>query len=102
MYGENTTTSQFNLMQNIIALAFAGGAGDPNVSTEITGIFNPGVYDGTPVDLSPWFNGTKASTNLNNVAAKVNWLDSGGKQPLFDYISGNSPAITFANGTNEE
>jgi len=101
LYGANTTDTQFHLIESILALAFAGGANLPNVSSDITGIFNPGSFQGTPVDLQPWFNGSKDSTNLNNQAVGINWLDGGAEQPLFSYLTGATQDIIIGNTTNE-
>jgi hypothetical protein len=101
-YGANTTATQYRLMQSILALAFGGAGPLPNVASTITGIFNPGSFDGTPVDLQPWFNGSKESTNLNDQAVGINWLDGGGTAPLFSFLKGETQNLTFPNGTNEE
>lgn len=106
LYGANTTDNQFRLIQSILALAFAGGSGLANVSTELTGIFNPGTVvnpNGTtiPVDLQPWFNGSIDSTNLNNLPVGVNWLDAGGKAPLQAFLNGQTSSIVMSNTTNE-
>jgi hypothetical protein len=60
-YGENSTTTQVKLLQNIVALAFGGGDGVPDTSAENTGIINPGKYNGLDINLRPWFDGS--STN---------------------------------------
>jgi hypothetical protein len=101
LYGENTTDSQTNLMQHVVSLAFGGGANLPNVSTDLTGILNPGTFNGLNVDLQPWFNGSIDSTNLNNQAVGIDWLDGGGVRPLYDYLSGATPTVVLANTTNE-
>jgi hypothetical protein len=100
-YGTNTSTSQFQLVQSIIALAFGGGFNISNVSSEITGILNPGTYQNYSVDLRPWFNGSIDSTNLNNQAVGINWLDDGGTDPLYLYLSGQTPNVILLNSTNE-
>lgn len=100
-FGSNTTATQLKLMQSILALAFGGAGPLSNVNSSITGIFNPGSFGGLPVDLEPWFNGTKQSTNLNNQAVGINWLDGGGAKPLYDFLSGSTPNLTFVNGSNE-
>jgi hypothetical protein len=66
LYGANTTATQFQLVQGIVALAFGGGFNLSNVSSDITGILNPGTFQNLTVDLRPWFNGSIDSTNLNN------------------------------------
>lgn len=106
LFGSNTTDSQYKLIQNILALAFAGGNGISNASSELTGIFNPGTIiapDGTtiPVDLQPWFNASIPSTNFNNAPAAINWLDAGGKTPLSKYLTGQTVSISILNTTNE-
>jgi len=102
-YGSATKDDQFQLIQGIVSLAFGGSSAlpDKNVSEKITGILNPGVFDGTPVDLLPWFNGRKPSTNLNNQPVGINWLDDGGAQPLIDFLGGETKNVILANTTNE-
>jgi hypothetical protein len=102
LYGANTSDTQNQLMQGIIALAFGGGANVPN-ATDITGVFNPGIYQGVPVNLRPWFDGSKASTNLNNQPVGINWLDGGGVQPLNNFLtSGSETAIQFSTNTTNQ
>ena len=100
-YGSNSTATQLKLMQSILALAFGGAGPLSNVNSSITGIFNPGNFIGTPVDLQPWFNGVKDSTNLNNQAVGVDWLDGGGTAPLYAFLAGSTPNLTFTNGSNQ-
>ena len=105
-YGSNTTTNQFKLLQGIFALAFAGGSVLLNASDELTGIFNPGTFGGVPVTLLPWFNGTRATTNLNNMPVAINWLDGGGetvqtKDVFTLFLTGQTSSIQFSNQTNE-
>ena len=57
-YGDNSTTHQFQLIQNIVALAFGGGAGVKGASEKSTGILNPGTFEGQPVYLRSWFDGS--------------------------------------------
>jgi hypothetical protein len=101
-YGSNSTATQLKLMQSILALAFGGAGPLSNVNSSITGIFNPGNFIGTPVDLQPWFNGVKDSTNLNNQAVGIDWLDGGGTDPLHAFLAGTTPNLTFTDaGSNE-
>jgi hypothetical protein len=100
-FGSNSTGTQLKLMESILALAFGGAGPLQNVSSSITGIFNAGSFDGTPVDLQPWFNGSKQSTNLNDQAVSIDWLDGGGLQPLYSFLSGETQTLTFTNGSNE-
>lgn len=92
------------MMQGIVSLAF-GGPGtsiDPDtVPDGLTGILNPGVHDGVKVNLLPFFNGSIASTNLNNQAVGINWLDDGGTKPLVDFMSNKTETVVLKNETNE-
>lgn len=81
-------------------MAFGGGAGLPNTS-DITGVFNPGFFQGTNMDLRSYFDGSKASSNLNNVAVGINWLDGGGSQPLNNFLTTNANQIVLTNTTNQ-
>lgn len=101
-YGVNNSVTQYQLVQGIVALAFGGGGNFTNgTAQDITGILNPGVFQNTSVDLQPWFNGELASTNLNNQGVGINWLDNGGKDPLYQYLNGLTPNINLKNTTNE-
>jgi hypothetical protein len=100
-FGANTTGTQLRLMESILALAFGGAGPLSNVSPDITGIFNPGSFNGTAVDLQPWFNGSKHSTNLNNQPVEIDWLDAGGTEPLYNFLSGSTQNLSFTNGSNE-
>ncbi len=101
LYGSNNSTTQFQLIQSIVALAFGGGANLSNVSSEITGILNPGSFQNLTVDLRPWFNGSIDSTNLNNQAVGIDWLDDGAIDPLYKFLSGQTPNVTLSNTTNQ-
>jgi hypothetical protein len=102
LYGANTSTTQFQLIQSIIALAFGGGFNLSNVSSDITGILNPGTFQNLTVDLRPWFDGSIDSTNLNDQAVGINWLDDGGTDPLYRFLSGQTANVVLTNGTNEK
>ena len=106
LYGANSSDTQLRLVQNIVALAFGGGSNLSNVSSDLTGILNPGTFSsGTfqdlSVDLRPWFNGSIQSTNLNNQGVGVNWLDGGGINPLLAYLNGSTSNVTLPSGTNQ-
>ncbi|KFX91633.1 hypothetical protein O988_07659 [Pseudogymnoascus sp. VKM F-3808] len=92
------------MMQGIVSLAF-GGPGtsiDPDtVPNGLTGILNPGVHDGVKINLLPFFNGSIASTNLNNQAVGINWLDDGGTKPLVDFMSNKTETVVLNSNTNE-
>lgn len=84
LYGANNSQTQFQLVQHIVALAFGGvPSSNTNISSDITGILNPGTFQDLNVDLAPWFSGVIDSTNLNDQAVGINWLDDGGLDPLY-------------------
>ncbi|KFY86979.1 hypothetical protein V500_07274 [Pseudogymnoascus sp. VKM F-4518 (FW-2643)] len=93
------------MMQGIVSLAFGGPAAATNDSDSLpdglTGILNPGVHDGVIINLLPFFNGSIASTNLNNLAVGINWLDDGGITPLVNFWSGKTDTVVLRNTTNE-
>lgn len=89
-------------MQHIVALAFGGApSSDNNISSDITGILNPGTFQDLSVDLAPWFNGIIDSTNLNDQAVGINWLDDGGLDPLHSYLNGSTSNVMLTNTTNQ-
>ncbi len=122
-YGANNSTTQYRLMESIVALAFGGGSGLSGASTDSTGILNPGTFDGQPVNLRPWFDGSsmkprglgfcsfpvsgltipclEATTNLNNQPVGVNWLDAGAQDPLMAFLNGSTDSVVISNTTNE-
>ena len=100
-YGTNDSTTQLKLVHDIVSLAFGGGSNLSNVSSDITGILNPGTFQGLNVDLRPWFNGTIDSTNLNNQPVGIDWLDDGGTDPLYKYLSGATTDVVLRNSTNQ-
>ncbi|MCJ1283728.1 hypothetical protein MMC26_003059 [Xylographa opegraphella] len=100
LYGMNSSATQFQLIQSIVALAFSGGSNLTNVSSDITGILNPGTFQGLDVDLQPWFNGVIDSTNLNNQPVGIDWLDDGGLDPLYGYLNGLTSSVVLTNTSN--
>ena len=55
----------------------------PNVGIKVAGILAPGTYEGTNVNLLPYFNGQLASSNRGgNAGVAINFLDGGGASPL--------------------
>jgi len=104
-YGANTSTSQSQLIQDVVALAFGGGMNFTEYAP-VTGILNAGTYDYNgqiiPVDLRPWFNGSIDSSNLNGNPTGIDWLDGGGLDPLYDYLSNKTATVVIANTTNQQ
>ena len=101
LYGQSTEATQAKLIKSIVSLAFAGPANMPDVRPEVTGILNPGKFNGQYIDLQGWFNGSKDSTNLNNAPVGIDWLDGGGRQPLSDFLTGKTQNVVISNSTNE-
>lgn len=55
----------------------------PNVDITVPGILAEGIYNGTSVNLLPYFDGTLNSTNRGGSSGEsVNFLDGGGATPL--------------------
>ncbi|KAH8167784.1 hypothetical protein CIB48_g417 [Xylaria polymorpha] len=100
-FGQNSSDTQFMLMQSIVALAFGGGATLPNASDDSTGILNPGSFNGSPINLRPWFDGSKATTNLNNQAVGIDWLDDGAQDPLVAFLNGTTDNVELDGNKNE-
>lgn len=95
-YGSSTSTTQFQLVQNIVALAFAGSS---NISSPVTGILNPGKFNSAVIDLGSWFNGSKDVTNSEGEPYYTNWLDGGGTTPFTDFLAGKTKDIAIKNTT---
>ncbi|RFU80895.1 hypothetical protein TARUN_1312 [Trichoderma arundinaceum] len=100
-YGESNITTQLLLVQSIVTLAYAGSAGLPNPPDDGTGIFNKGRFDGIDVYLRPWFDGSKATTNLNNQPVGIDWLDGGATGPLLSFLNGSTNAVDIDKSTNQ-
>lgn len=80
---ENTATNQFTLLVLLVNTAVIGNYTKPNVGIKVDGILNPGTYNGTAVNLLPFFDGGLASTNQGGKeGVAVNFLDDGGAVPL--------------------
>ncbi|KAL7797470.1 hypothetical protein V8C37DRAFT_276834 [Trichoderma ceciliae] len=100
-YGENNSTTQLLLIESIVTLAYAGSAGLPNPLNDSTGIFNKGNFDGIDVFLRPWFDGSKATTNLNNQPVGIDWLDGGATGPLLSFLNGSTNSVDLDKSTNQ-
>jgi hypothetical protein len=100
-YGANTSDTQHRLVKHIVVLAFEGGSGLENKSVESTGILRPGEFDNVDVSLLQYFNGSRASSNVNNAPIGINWLDGGGFDPLTAYLRGQTDDIVLPEGSNQ-
>jgi len=89
----NTAANQMTLLTLVVNTAVIGNYTKPNVGIKVAGILAPGEYNGTAVNLLPYFDGGLASTNTGGSSGmSVNFLDDGGAAPLMM----NKPA----NGTD--
>ncbi|KAH0493775.1 hypothetical protein TgHK011_000426 [Trichoderma gracile] len=101
-YGESNMTTQLLLVQSIVTLAYAGGHDLlPDADNGTTGIFNEGLYKGVDVYLRPWFDGSKATTNLNNQPVGIDWLDGGATGPLLSFLNGSTSSVEIDKSTNQ-
>ena len=90
---DNTAKNQYTLLTLLVNTAVIGNYTQPNVGVVVPGILAPGKYNGTDVNLLPYFDGGLASTNDGGSSGVAqNFLDDGGAVPL----TMNMPA----NGTN--
>ncbi|TVY33938.1 hypothetical protein LOCC1_G008541, partial [Lachnellula occidentalis] len=77
----NTAANQMTLLTLVVNTAVIDTK--PNVGIAVPGILAKGMYNGTEVNLAPYFNGGLASTNTGgSVGRSVNFLDGGGAAPL--------------------
>jgi len=89
----NTAANQMTLLTLVVNTAVIGNYSTVNVGVTVPGILAAGEYNGTSVNLLPYFDGGLASTNSGGAGGmSVNFLDDGGAAPLML----NKPA----NGTN--
>jgi hypothetical protein len=62
----------------------------PNVGIAVPGILKAGTYNGTAVNLLPFFDGSLLSTNVGGLSGvSVNFLDGGGAAPLMMNLPAN-------------
>jgi hypothetical protein len=74
-YGGNNSTTQLLLVQSIVTLAYAGGAGLPNPPDDSSGIFNRARFKGLDVYLRPWFDGSSKRFPPSRVSyTRVPWM----------------------------
>jgi hypothetical protein len=87
---ENNATNQVALLILVVNTAVIGNYSDVNVGVKVPGILAPGTYNGTQVNLLPYFSGGLASTNDGGSAGMVqNFLDGGGAAPLMMNMAAN-------------
>ncbi|KAI8947354.1 hypothetical protein F4801DRAFT_561207 [Xylaria longipes] len=87
----NTADNQATLLTLVVNTVVIGNYTEPNVGVKVAGILAPGKYNGTDVNLLPYFTGELASSNRGgDQGVPVNFLDDGGAEPL----KNNKPANT--------
>jgi hypothetical protein len=79
----NTAANQLTLLTLVVNTAVIGNYTKPNVGISVPGILKPGNFNGTAVNLAPYFNGGFASSNDGGKeGSSINFLDGGGAAPL--------------------
>jgi hypothetical protein len=87
---ENTAENQATLLTLLVNTVVIGNYTMPNVGVEVAGILAPGTFNGTEVNLLPYFDGTLASSNRGgDTGVSVNFLDGGGAEPLMNNMAAN-------------
>ncbi|KAH8889462.1 hypothetical protein GQ53DRAFT_869866 [Thozetella sp. PMI_491] len=79
----NTAANQLTLLTVLVNTVVIGNYTMPNVGITVPGILAIGDFNGTKVNLLPYFNGALASSNRGGSSGvSVNFLDGGGAAPL--------------------
>lgn len=87
----NTAENQYTLMTLLVNTAVIGNYTKPNVGIMVPGILAKGTYNGTAVNLLPYFDGELNSTNTGlGHGVSVNWLDGGAATPLMMNMPANN------------
>ncbi|MCJ1293851.1 hypothetical protein MMC34_005407 [Xylographa carneopallida] len=86
---ENTAANQATLLTLVVNTAVIGNYTKPNVGIKVPGILAAGMYNGTNVNLLPYFDGGLASSNNGTAAVAMNFLDDGGAVPLMMNMPAN-------------
>lgn len=80
---ENNATNQKTLVTLVVNTAIIGNYTQPNVGVTVPGILANGTYNGTQVNLLPYFDGALLSTNMGGKSGvSQSFLDGGGAAPL--------------------
>lgn len=88
---QNTAKNQYTLLTLLVNTAVIGNYTQPNVGVSVPGILNPnGMYNGTKINLVPYFDGGLASTNDGGkMGVAKNFLDGGAAAPLMKNMPAN-------------
>jgi hypothetical protein len=86
----NNATNQYTLLTLVVNTALIGNYTQPNVGIAVNGILKPGTYNGTAINLVPYFDGSLNSTNRGGAGGvSLNFLDDGGAAPLLKNLPSN-------------
>ncbi|KAJ5610366.1 hypothetical protein N7510_007085 [Penicillium lagena] len=87
----NNATNQYTLLTLLVNTVVIGNYTQPNVGVSVPGILNPnGMYNGTKVNLMPYFDGGLASSNDGGkMGVAKNFLDGGAAAPLMKNMPAN-------------
>lgn len=87
----DTGANQLTLLTLLVNTVVIGNYTTPNVGVSVPGILAKGTYNGTEVNLLPYFNGALASSNRGGSSGvSVNFLDDGGAAPLMKNMPSNT------------
>jgi hypothetical protein len=86
---ENNATNQYTLLTLVVNTALIGNYTLPNVGIAVNGILKQGTYNGSDINLLPYFDGSLKSTNVGNTATNMSFLDDGGAAPLMKNLPSN-------------
>ncbi|KAK8107610.1 uncharacterized protein PG998_009623 [Apiospora kogelbergensis] len=87
---ENTAKNQLTLLTLVVNTVVIGNYTMPNVGIKVPGILAAGKYEGTDVNLLPYFTGELASSNRGgNMGVAINFLDGGAAEPLMKNMPAN-------------
>jgi len=87
----NTAANQKTLLTLVVNTAVIGNYTKPNVGITVQGILAKGTFNGTDVNLAPYFTGALASTNTGGLmGVSINFLDGGGAAPLLLNMPANN------------
>lgn len=83
LFGDNNVTNQYKLLTSLVNTVVIGNYSVPKNDIAVPGILAPGTFNGTKVNLLPYFDGGLSSSNRGGTSGvAVNFLDDGGAAPL--------------------